>query len=99
MCIRDSPTPLPSGDGAGRSRGSVVPSAIAVKGSIQLNSALLERLFPPHGFAAEEDVELLGRAGYRIDAGLLKFVGGRRVGVDAHDLGLQLVDDRTRGAG
>src|SRR5262245_43910632 len=43
--------------------------------SVQLYSALLERLVPSHGFPPEESVELSGGARDRIDAGFLELLG------------------------
>src|SRR5262245_54123624 len=71
--------------GGGKSAGS----------SIQLNSALLERPFPAHGFLAEKGVELFRRARYRVDASLVELLGSGGIGVDTHDLGVELVDEHA----
>src|SRR5262245_45774691 len=72
---------------------------IGAAGSVGLDAGVVEGLLPAHGFLAEEGVELLGGARYRIETGLFKLVVGGGIGIGACHRALELVDDRPRRAG
>src|SRR5262244_584997 len=66
--------------------------------SVIVDAEILERPAPARRFPAHEERELVGRAGLDIAAARLRLLLDRRIVEDAHDLAIELVDDRAWGA-
>src|SRR5439155_22555419 len=88
--------------GRGRCAGAGGPGGAGVAApSAEVDvTALLENLGPAVGFAADDGFQLSGRAAAACEEPrLFELRDHRRVGIDAHDLAVELLDDRRRGAG
>src|SRR5262245_38298733 len=66
---------------------------------IQPDAAVLEYFGPALGLVAKEGVEFRGRRGYRVDPGAFELLGNDGIGIGAHHLALDLLNDGRRRAG